>query len=157
MWRAKSLEKTLMLAGGEGDNRGWDGWMVSPTRWTWVWASSGRWWRTGKPGVLQSMGLLRVGHDWATELNWTEQLYLKRRISFLCVYRKEIKVCVNTYDNFSYVNINTKVCIYTFTYEYAYTLGIWFSFASSLRRYWKSLVQYGLKIILCSFWDLFLL
>ena len=50
--------------------RGWDGWMASPTRWTWVWASSGSWWWTGKPGMLQSMGLQGVGHDWATELNW---------------------------------------------------------------------------------------
>ena len=57
--------------GREGDNRGWDGWMPSPTGWTWVWASSWSWW-TGKPGVLQSMGLQRVGHNWATELNWTE-------------------------------------------------------------------------------------
>ena len=56
-----------LKAGGEGDKRGWDGWMASPTRWTWVWASSGRWWRTGKPGVLQSMGWQRVTHDWATE------------------------------------------------------------------------------------------
>ena len=57
---------------GEGDNRGGDGWMASPTRWTWVWASSGSWWWTGKPDVLQSMGSQRVGHDWATELSWTE-------------------------------------------------------------------------------------
>ena len=60
MWRADSLEKTLMLGGIGGrrrrDDRGQDGWMGSPTQWTWVWASSGRWWRTGKPGVLQSMG-----------------------------------------------------------------------------------------------------
>ena len=48
------------------------GWMASPTQWTWVWANSRRYWRTGKPGVLQSMGLQRVGHDLATELNWTE-------------------------------------------------------------------------------------
>ena len=51
---------------------GWDGWMVLPTRWTWVWVSSGSWWWTAKPGVLPSMGLERVGHDWATELNWTD-------------------------------------------------------------------------------------
>ena len=57
-----------LKAGGEGDDRGWDGWMASLTRWTWVWASSGSWWWTGKPGVLQSMGLQRVGHDWGTEL-----------------------------------------------------------------------------------------
>ena len=73
MWRTDSLEKTLMLerlkVGGEGDNRGCDSWMASPTRWTWVWASSRSWWWTGKPGVLQSMGSQRVGHDWVTELN----------------------------------------------------------------------------------------
>ena len=56
--------------GGEGDSRGWDDWMTSRTRWTWVWASSRSWWWTGKPGVLQSMGSQRVGHDWVTELNW---------------------------------------------------------------------------------------
>ena len=57
-------------AGGEGDDRGWDGWMVSQTRWTWVWVNSGRWWWTGRPGVLRFVGSQRVGHDWATELNW---------------------------------------------------------------------------------------
>ena len=58
-------------AGGEGDDRGWDGWMASPTRWTWVWVNSGSWWWTGRPGVLWFMGSQRVRHDWATELNWT--------------------------------------------------------------------------------------
>ena len=57
---------------GEGDNRGWDGWMASLTRWTWVWMNSGSWWWTGRPGVLRFMGTQRVRHDWATELNWTE-------------------------------------------------------------------------------------
>ena len=57
-------------AGGEGDDRGWDGWMASPTRWTWVWVNSGSWWWTGRAGVLQFMGLQRVGHDWATDLIW---------------------------------------------------------------------------------------
>ena len=61
-------------AGGEGDNRGWDGWMASLTQWTWVWVNSGSWWWTGRPGVLRFMGSQRVGHDWATELNWTEIL-----------------------------------------------------------------------------------
>ena len=56
-----------LKAGKEGDDRGWDGWMASLTQWTWVWASSGRWWRTGKPGMLQSMGSQRAGYDWATE------------------------------------------------------------------------------------------
>ena len=56
-----------LKSGGEGDDTGWDGWMASPTRWTWVWASSERWWRTGKPGMLQSKGSQRVRQDWATE------------------------------------------------------------------------------------------
>ena len=59
-------------AGGEGDNRGWDGWMASLTQWTWVWVNSGSWWWTGRPGVLRFMGSQRVGHDWVTELIWTE-------------------------------------------------------------------------------------
>ena len=54
----------------KGNDRGWDGWMASPTRWTWILASSGSWWWTGNPGVLQSMGLQRAGHDWATVLNY---------------------------------------------------------------------------------------
>ena len=63
------------LGAGEGDDRTWDGWMASPTRWAWVWVNSGGWWWTGRPGVLQFMGLQRVRHDWATELNWTELLF----------------------------------------------------------------------------------
>ena len=59
-----------LKARGEGDDRGWDGWMASPTQWTWVWVSSRSWWWTGRPGVLQSMGSQTTGHDWATELNW---------------------------------------------------------------------------------------
>ena len=74
MWRTNSLEKTTMLGKieciREGDDIGWDGWMASLMWWTWVWVGSGSWWWTGKPGVLQSMGLQRVGHDWVTELNW---------------------------------------------------------------------------------------
>ena len=57
-----------LKAGGEGDNRGWNGWMSSPTQWTWVWASPGSWWWTVKPGVLQSMGSQRVRHNWGSEL-----------------------------------------------------------------------------------------
>ena len=87
MGRIDSLEKTLMLGGSGGrrrrDDRGWDGWMASLTRWTWVWVDSGSWWWTGRPCVLQFMGSQRVGHDWATELNWTESVY---RFS---IYRKE--------------------------------------------------------------------
>ena len=61
-----------LRAGGEGDDREWDGWMASPTQWTWVWVDSGSWWWTGRPGVLRFMGLQRVKYDWATELNCTE-------------------------------------------------------------------------------------
>ena len=72
MWRVDSVEKTLMLGKTEDkrrDDRGWDGWIASPTQWTWVWANSRRCWRTGKPGVLQSMGSQRVRHNWVTEHN----------------------------------------------------------------------------------------
>ena len=72
MRRVDSLEKTLMLggigAGEEGDDRGWDGWMASLTRWLWVWVNSRSWWWTGRPGVLRFMGSQRGGHNWATEL-----------------------------------------------------------------------------------------
>ena len=68
-------------AGGEGDDREWDGWMVSPTRWTWVWVNSGSWWWTGRPGVLRFMESQRVGQNWATELNWTQGYYQSGKIS----------------------------------------------------------------------------
>ena len=61
-----------LKVGGEGDKRGRDSWKASPTQWTWVWVNSGSWWWTGRPGELQSIGLQRIGHDWVTELNWTE-------------------------------------------------------------------------------------
>ena len=61
-----------LKAGGEGDDRGWDGWIASPTQWTRVWVGSRSSWWTGRPGVLQSMGSQRVGRDWVTELNWAE-------------------------------------------------------------------------------------
>ena len=73
MRRADSLGKTLMLgkieAGGEGDDRGCDSWIASPTQWTWVWVDSGSWRWTGRPDMLLFMGSQRVGHDWATEMN----------------------------------------------------------------------------------------
>ena len=62
-----------LMAGGEGEDRGWNVWMASLTQWTWVWVNSGSWWWTGKPSVLQSMGSQRFGHYWATELNWTSK------------------------------------------------------------------------------------
>ena len=80
MWRVDSLEKSLMLGGiGGRRRRGRQRmrWLdASLTRWTWVWVNSGSWWRTGRPGVLRFMGSQRVGHNWATELNWTEIITL---------------------------------------------------------------------------------
>ena len=69
-------------AGGERDDRGWDGWMATLTQWMWAWVNSGIWWWTGRPGVLQFTGSQRVGHNWATELNWTElSVYMSIPIS----------------------------------------------------------------------------
>ena len=87
MRRADSFEKTLILGKiegrGEGDDRGWDGWMVSLTWWTWVWVDSGSWWWIRRPRVLGFMGSQRVRHDWATELN-SCTIYLNEEINFAC-------------------------------------------------------------------------
>ena len=76
MRRADSFEKPPMLGKTEGRRRRgrqrWNGWMASPTQWTWVWVRSGSWWWTGRPGMLQSTGSQRVGQDWETKLNWTD-------------------------------------------------------------------------------------
>ena len=73
-----------LKAGGEGDDRRWDGWMASLTQWSWVRVNSGSWCWTGRPGMLQSMGLQRVLHDWETELNWTELNCLRQAKSIIC-------------------------------------------------------------------------
>ena len=91
-----------LRAGGEGDDRGWDGWMASLTRWTWVWVNSGSWWWTGRPGVLWFMGSQRVGHDWVTELNWTElgnEIYLKNlfQTNLFLKYSKSILRRIDTW------------------------------------------------------------
>ena len=86
MWRTDPFEKTLMLGKIEGGRRrGWqgmrwlDGIMSSPTQWTWVWVNSGSWWWTRRPGVMQFIGLQRVGHDWATELtDWNRKYYERK-------------------------------------------------------------------------------
>ena len=82
------IKKTLMLGGiggrRRGDSRGWDDWMASRTRWTWVWVNSGRRWWTGRPGVLRFMGLQRVGHDWATELKGQRQQFAVDKAFFCC-------------------------------------------------------------------------
>ena len=81
MWRTDSLEKTLILGKiegrGEGDDRGWDGWMVSLTWRTWVWVNSGSLWRTERLDMLRSMGSQRIRHDWTTELNSTDSCWIR--------------------------------------------------------------------------------
>ena len=72
IWKDSCWER--LRAGGEMDDRGWDGCMASLTQWTWVWVDSGSWWWTGRPGMLQFMGSQRLGHDWVTEMNRTELL-----------------------------------------------------------------------------------
>ena len=90
--------------GGERDDRGWDGWMASLTWWTQVWVNSRNWWWTGRPGVLQSMGLQRVGHDWATELRDDLPTVTSRKL-----LQRPVKTMVIIY----------KSCIYRYTVENA--------------------------------------
>ena len=79
---------------GKGDDRGWDGWMASPTQWTWIWVGSRSWWWTEKPGKLQSIGSQRVGHDQVTELNWPEQSIFNKRTYFLLLRKYKHVVLV---------------------------------------------------------------
>ena len=88
-------------AGGEGDDRGWDVWRASPTRQTWVWVNSRSWWWTGRPGVLWFMGSQRVGHDWATELNWTETWMIKLLIISSLSALPEVLICPSLLSNMS--------------------------------------------------------
>ena len=87
--------------GGEGDDRGWDGWMASPTWWTWVWVNSWSWWWAGKPGVLRFMGSQRVRHDWVTELNWATNTHTDciTNIIFFMKYKIK-KITVKNYSNY---------------------------------------------------------
>ena len=107
-WKRPWCRERLKV-GGEGDDSGWDRWMVSPTQWTWVWAGSGSWWWTGRPGVLQSVGLQRVGHDWVTELNWTynivHQLYFN--------WKKEKKSVLSSLNSLHFrINVSISILIY---------------------------------------------
>ena len=81
------MSREWLGAGGEGDYRGWDGWMASPTWCSWVWVNSGSWWWTGRPDMLWFMGSQRVRHDWAIELNWLNPSCLF--ILFMGFSRKE--------------------------------------------------------------------
>ena len=96
--RADSFEKTLMLwkieSGREGDDRGWDGWMESPTQWTWVWVNSGSWWWTERPGVLRFMGSQGVRHDWVTDLIWWNLLKVFSKLFFIGIGRFNLFIYV---------------------------------------------------------------
>ena len=101
MWRTDPFERPWcwerLKAGGEGDKRGWDGRMASPTQWTWVWVNSRSGWWTGRPGVLHSMGWQRVRHNSVTELNWTESkntVFLLSEMNWL-----RISVSCNSQDS----------------------------------------------------------
>ena len=104
-----------LRAGGEGDNRGWDGWMASLAQWTWVWANSGRCWRTGKPGMLQSMGSQKVGHDsdWTTRdlENW---LMWRETAPALHTFRVRSIVRESSWYKPTYVTPSTRwyICVF---------------------------------------------
>ena len=94
-----------LRAEGEDDNRGWDGWMASLTPWTWVWVDSRSWWWTARPGVLRFLVSQRVGHDWATELNWTSKISKAFMID-------QIKFCrplVRLYVEFLFIRISSRI------------------------------------------------
>ena len=114
MWRADSLEKTLMLGKikvrRRRDDWGWGGWMASLTQWTWVWVSSRSWWWTGRPGMLQSMRSQKIGHNWTTELNWTELLHYRwilYQLSYLgslwCLWPGSYRVMLALWNKFESV------------------------------------------------------
>ena len=95
------------LKAGEGNDRRWNGWTASLTQWTWVWVNSGSWWWTGRPSMLWFTGLLRVGHDWETELNWTHRKKKRKRkpsrvagykIYMLKTNTWKLKRCNNEHD-----------------------------------------------------------
>ena len=115
MWRTDSWEKPWCwerVKAGEGDDRGQDGWMASPTHWTWVWPSSRRWWWTGKPGVLPSMGSQRVRHNWVTELQQQQKsvvmpLYMIYDFQCLkCINKTATKITKTTEKKKSHVTHN---------------------------------------------------
>ena len=125
-----------LKVGGEGDDRGWDGWMVLPTLWRWVWINSGSWWWTARPGVLQSMESRRVGHDWVTELNWTDilshvsvYLYRYKCLNALftlakCYLSWKFSLIIQnvfvTWITVFSLYINREICIFVFEFVHIY-------------------------------------
>ena len=117
----------------EGDDRGWDGWMASVTRWTWVWVNSGSWWWTGRPGVLRFMGSQRVGHDWATDLIWSDIMLLN-----LSPYSSR---CIQENLAFTFPNL-------IWIWQYIQRLSLNLGMAIILRKSPHSLITHGKKHLL---------
>ena len=116
------------MKAGEGDNRGWDGWMASPTQWTWVWINSGTWWWTGRPGVLQFMWSQRVGHDWMTELNWCCIVFLKfhKHFTYSILFFKHLRILhFEIVRNWKWELIFFLIFIFTLFY---FTILYWFCY-----------------------------
>ena len=124
-----------LKVGGEGDGRGWDGWMVSPTQWIWVWINSRSWWWTGRPSVLWSMGLQRVRHDWVTELNWLIRTGVRW-------YLIVVLMCISLIITIFILNRN-----YSSTIYYKYCL---FSFVGSWFPSWLYMFEFILSSQFCS-------
>ena len=125
MRRVDSLEKTLNWEDwGQEDDRGWDGWMASLTRWTWVWVNSGSWWWTGRPGVLWFMESQSVGHDWATDLIWSD-IYLFIHPS----------ICMHVISQFSSVQLF--VTLWTVTHQVPLSMDRGYFYR---QKYWSGLL-----------------
>ena len=117
-------------AGGEGDDRGWDGWMAPLTQWAWVWVNSGSWWWTGRPGVLRFMGSQRVGHDWATELNW---LWWANLITYVIKPREPFFSCSQR-EIWWWGRIREEWCKKDLTSRYRWRRGPWAKEYGSIQK-----------------------
>ena len=125
-----------LKVGGEGDSRGQGGWMASPTQWTWVWVNSGSWWWTGRPGVLQSMGSQWTGHDWATELNFSEgidSVFLYSLHTHTHTHTQNIPQCL--FQNVFNKNDNT---CYKSTQKARTKMILWIQYTERLPSHWSS-------------------
>ena len=115
----------------KGTTRGWDDWMASLTQWTWVWVDSGSWWWTGRPGVLQFMWSQRVGHNWATVLNWTE--YGENQTMAFYILGKNVTTCALSVS----VLVRTSYCITLESRKHEVHGCLW-GYWTGIKREWKS-------------------
>ena len=129
-----------LKAGGEGDDRGWDGWMAPPTQWTWVWINSRNWWWTGRPGVLQSMESQRVVQDWVTEVNWTEDLNPLMSQNELEVHAFSFRsqnILLGTFKDSSYIGImceNIFACLMSSFFKCTMSSRNWLKWRKALKQ-----------------------